>query len=617
MAINDAFAKAQAAAPAAAPAVNPTTAQPAASQGWSFHAGGLFGAPIGKDLSSEYMTKLKTGLEEIYKNVDSSTEVQVVVLDPTNEPALVYSSIVVTLRIKDQPKLGVAYHVLICESTNEPLTPLLENINGQQVEILRVTSDALDNVLANKVKERVQRMYPGMTAYLVDACVVPRTFDPEDKRKLQQLALNAGMACKTELVMRTPGWSDFNLGMNQRDSTLVITQSFNHQQIEDAVGNPMRSDVLITFSSQKNKEQNQQSQGLVNTGDREAKVSEVSGFIDLVWAPVQPQAQMGYYAPVAVATQKYVARLVLTNLSSNFAYTPSSMLLSLGTAMTLRDDNNWMQHFRPRQTGRDVDLHDLGAMNIEANLAAEPTQFGTRINTKADTFRLEDMGRYIASLIQAGLLFSMDCPENGPQSWYTSMFAAASAGSAAAYDAIYEAAQDLTNGAFGRHFVKGTPMFIDVGNRVHLGTWVDANGVKRDIRDIDTVAVANLIGERDPQVIREWSDTFLRVDYPLAQRLAARKKIIAGLTNHSAVFTGFAQRVTFSTAFLDALSKGIRELAIPVRVVTPLSASSFNDSRGVAGFVQQGLLAPGVSFMPATAGYQPQFAQGYANQYRW
>lgn len=616
MAINDAFAKAQAAAPAPAPQ-SQTTAQPATPQGWSFHAGGLFGAPIGKDLSSEYMTKLKTGLEEIYKNVDSSTEVQVVVLDPTNEPALVYSSIVVTLKIKDQPKLGVAYHVLICESTNEPLTPLLENINGQQVEILRVTSDALDNVLANKVKERVQRMYPGLAAYLVDACVVPRTFDPEDKRKLQQLALNAGMACKTELVMRTPGWSDFNLGMNQRDSTLVINQAFNHQQIEDAVGNPMRSDVLITFSSQKNKEQNQQSQGLVNTGDREAKVSEVSGFIDLVWAPVQPQAQMGYYAPVAAATQKYVARLVLTNLSSNFAYTPSSMLLSLGTAMTLRDDNNWMQHFRPRQTGRDVDLHDLGAMNIEANLAAEPTQFGTRINTKADTFRLEDMGRYIASLIQAGLLFSLDCPENGPQSWYTSMFAAASNGSAAAYDAIYEAAQDLTNGAFGRHFVKGTPMFIDVGNRVHLGTWVDANGVKRDIRDIDTVAVANLIGERDPQVIREWSDTFLRVDYPLAQRLAARKKIIAGLTNHSAVFTGFAQRVTFSTAFLDALSKGIRELAIPVRVMTPLSASSFNDSRGVAGFVQQGLLTPGVSFMPAAAGYQPQFAQGYANQYRW
>lgn len=615
MGINDAFAKAQATAPAPAQAVQ--AAAPAPAQGWSFHAGGLFGAPIGKDLSSEYMTKLRTGLEEIYKNADAATDIQLLVLDPTNEPALIYSAIVVVLKIKDQPKLGAAYHVLICESTGEPLSPILENINNQQIEILRVTSDALDDVLAMKVKERVQRMNPGMATYLVDACVVPRGFDPEDKRKLQQLALNAGMACKTELVMRSPGWSDFNLGMNQRDSSLVITQSFNHQQIEDAVGSPMRSDVLITFSSQKNKEQGQQNQGRINTGDREAKVSEVSGFIDLVWAPVQPPAQMGYYNQIPVLTQKYVARLVLTNLSSNFAYTPSSMLLSLGTALTLRDDNNWMQHFRPHQTGRDIDLHDLGAMNIEANIANEPTPFGTRINTKVDTFRLEDMGRYIAALIQPGLLFSLDCPENGPQSWYTSMFAAASNGSSAAYDAVYEAAQDLTNGGFGRHFAKGTPMFIDTGNRVHLGTWVDANGVKRDIRDIDTVAVANLIGERDPQVIREWSDTFLRVDYPLAQRLAARKKIIAGLTNHSAVFTGFAQRVSFSSAFLDALSKGIRELAIPVRVVTPMSSASFNDSRGVAGFVQQGLLAPGVSFMPAAMGYQPQFAQGYGNQFRW
>ena len=620
MAINDTVNHQAAPQAAQAGAAQPAAQlQPQRQAGWSFHSSSLFGAPIRPDPYSDYMKKMLKGLEEIYKSADDSCEISLILLDPSVESALIFSAIVVCLKIKDQPKLGVAYHVLICEATHDPLPPLIENINGQQVEIMRVTSDALDIVLANKVKERVSRAYPGLATHMVDACVVPRTFNPEDDRAMQQLALNAGVAAKTELQMRVPTWSDFNLSLNQRDSNLVVTQTFQNQQIEDAVGCPMRSDVLISFSSQKQRDQNQQA-GIINNGDRETKVSEVSGFIDLVWRPLAPTVPQNYYAPQQIAppTQKYAARLVLTNISSNFAYTPSSVLLSVATAMTLRDDNNWYQVFRPTNTGKEIDLRDLGAINIEANTANEPTPYGTRINTKADTFRLEDMGRLINMLVQPGMAISIDCPENGAQSWYLSPFAAANCGNQTAYNVLFEAAQELTGGQFGKYFQKGEPMFVDAGNRVHLGTWTDANGIKRDIRDIDTLAVANLIGERDPQVIREWSDTFLRLDYPLAQRLAARKKIISGLTNHSAVFTGFAQRVTFATKFLMAISLGIRDLQIPVRINTPLSSASFNDARGVASWADQGILAPGSTFQQAASAWaQPQFAQGFQNQYRW
>lgn len=606
------------------PAMQQTQAQPQAAQnqprpGWSFHSGGLFGAPIGADLTSEYMSKLTTGLTEIYKEANPATEITLLSLDQSNEPALVFSALVVCMRLKASPKAGVAYHVLICEATNKALDPIIDTVNSQQVEIMRVTSDALDQVLVKKVSERVAAAFPGVTSHMVDACVIPRTFNPEDKFRLQQLALNAGMAVMTELEMALPEWADFNLGVNQRDSNLLINIAFTHQQLEDAVGQPMRSDLLVQFSSQKQKEQGRQDSSLVNTGDRDAKISEISGFIDMVYSPVVPMMGYNPYAqPMPQATQKYLARMIVTNLASNFAYTPSSVLLALATSLSVRDDNNWIQAFRPVNTGKDIDLHDIGALNIEANLSNEPGQYGTRINTKEDTFRLEDMGRLIAALVQPGLVMSLDCPENGPQSWYLSMFAAASNGSQAAYEAIYSAAQELTNGQFGKYFPQGSPMFVDTGNRVHLGTWIDAHGVKRDIRDIDTVAVANLIGDRDPQVIREWQDTFLRVNYPLAQRLAARKKIIMGLTNQQATFTGFAQRVTFESKFMTGLSQGIKDLGIPVRVATPLSSAAFTDSRGVATFAGQALMAPGATFMH-TGGFnqQPQFATGFQHQYRW
>jgi hypothetical protein len=150
-----------------------------------------------------------------------------------------------------------------------------------------------------------------------------------------------------------------------------------------------------------------------------------------------------------------------------------------------------------------------------------------------------------------------------------------------------------------------------------LGTWTDRAGNKRDIRDIDHVAVCNLAGERNPQTIRDWSDTFLRKQYPLVQRLAARKRIISALTGETAVFTGFAQRVTFSRQFIDALTMGVRDTGLPVRVNTPLSGSDFNDQRAVAGFAQSALVAPGQTFIAGGAGGYQQVYQGNGGNFRF
>lgn len=597
----------------------PQQQQPQATRSakWSFHSDMFSKAPIGRGVGSETLTRLQTGMAELYKNTNPNIEITLVAIDNTSETALAYSNLIVCMRYKDAMELGVAYHTLIVEATGEKITQKFSNVNQAQVEIYRVAGDAMDSILVTKVNEKVRSAFPNSILNSAGYCVVPRAFDTENKIAMHQLALNAGLAISNELETHKKDFQDINLIDFSGDSNLLVNMTFNRQQLENAVSEPIRSDVLLTFTSQQ-QQQTQQVQQSINSGDRTARISELSAFIDLIWAPVGQQGGMfnPYATNTPVVNQKYAARMVITSMNSTFASTPSALLLSLVTALSVRDDNNWIQAFRPTQTAsKDIDMHDIGAVGIEANFENNPTGFGTRINTKADSFRPENLGQLIGATIQPGLIMSMDAPECGPETWYTSIFSDAAMGSPDAYGAILNAANRLTNDNFGHYFPTNGQIFTDLGNRIHTGYYTDKNGVKRDIRDIDYLAVMNIVGERDPQAIRDWSDTFTRSQYSLEQRLAARKRTIMALTDQSAEFTGFAQRVTFTQVFLDALARGCKDVGLNVRVNTPMNSSDFNNERGVANFVGAAMLQSGGSSVFSRDFGMPQaVAGGYYQQ---
>lgn len=581
----------------------------------SFHTGTLLAAPISRSVNSKVYDKLKTGLEEAYKGADTQLEIALLDLDKSNEPALAFSSIIIAMRNKQAPHLA-AYHVLTLAATGDKLAPHYENIGSQQWEVIHVPSEAIDDILLQKAKNKVAQAFQRSEPIFCDATVIPADFNVEDVDAIHQVALNSGLACSTELHIRSKDFQDMNLSAMAHDTSLGVNITFNRTQVADVVGNPMRSDIQVAFSS---KRSNNQRNGSVNSGDRELKLYEASGFTDMVWAPLANTNALGQWnTNAAVQTQKYVARLVVTSLRSEFSYTPASVLLALACAQVVRDDNNWIQSFRPMAT-QGVDMTDIGALNIEANLMNDPSGIGARIDTKEDKFKLPDLGKLATALVQPGMLISLDCPEYGGESWYTSMFISASRGNAGAYAMIYNAAMELTNGEFAKHFPNGSQMFINTNNRIHMGTYVNNRGEKRDIRDFDHIAVANLVGERDPQTLRGWSDTFLRDDYPLVQRLAARKRIISALSGETAVFTGFAERVTFSRGFIEALTAGVLATGLPVNVTTPLSNSDFNDQRAVAKFAGSGLVSPGSTFQNRGnfGSYQNAGVYNNSGAHRW
>lgn len=579
-----------------------TAKQGTAQRRTGFMAGGMFGAPIGRGIGSEYLNKISENLGTIYKTANPEFQLDVLVFDKGNEISLAYSAIAVCIRTKTSNITAV--HVMIVEATGEKLNPIFDNINNVQVEIMRVTGDAFDGELVKIVNERVSKAFPNTTVVIVDGCVIPEEFDPSNPVHMHLLARNAALAGGTEVDARDPNFRDLNITEDGRGTSLIIDIGFNRHQIDDAVGLPMRSDVLVQFRSQKPGQNQNQS---VNSNDRDMSISEISGFLDLLYAPMQAQ-QNPWAQPVPGMTQKFASRLVITNLATNIGYTPGMVLLALASSLTLNNDGNWIQSFRPSATtGKDIDMYDVGALNIEGNLENNQTGYGVPPDTKGREFGSDDLGRFISSLVRPGLMISIDVPDCGPQTWYTSVFRDAANGSQAAIDVIYRAAMELTNGNFAKHFAAGTPMFDDLYNRVHLGYWTDKTGQRRDIRDIDYLAVANIIGRNSPEYLRDWSDTFLRVQYPLPMRLAGRKKMIETLTNMTAVFKGFASRVTFSAPFLTALGRGCTDAGLVPQVKTPYSSLDFNSQRGVAGFVNTALMAPGQNFgMTGFGTYNPQ-----------
>lgn len=573
-------------------AAQPST--PAAAPQRSFFDGSLFGAPVSRSASSDYLSKIVKNLSESYKNAHPDFEMRVFSIDRQNEASLYFSIVIVAGTMRSVPGL-VAVHVMLVEASNEKPRAIQTTVADQQIEILRVSSDAFDERLQKIAMDEMQKQYPGQRQVYVDGCVIPSEFNPEDLNACHSMALNAGTAVGTELMRSAKGFRDLNIATDARGLQTEIEITFGKNTYTDTLGMPMRSDVVINFANRK-PAQGDFRQSL-NNGDRDLRVSQVSGFVDLLYAP-QQQSNNIWGMNQQNMQQKFAPNLIITSLQTEMGYTPAMILLALVTAATANNNNNWVQAFRPtsvRANDKSVDMSDLGAINIEGNLNGAPgTRYGEYQDLRAQNVRPEEINQLISGLVFPNLILSLDVPDCSSQTWYLSIFRDAFLGRVSAQKAIINAANELTNGEFGKIFQPTSPLFENTtgpeGNRVHLGYWSDTAHNVRDIRDFDYLAVANLLGRNNPQYIADWTDTFFATNYPQALRINSRKKFIDEMSNFTAVYKGFATRVTMSGSFMAALVNGCTAAGLIPVVKVPALGLEFARQRGVAGFAQNAML---------------------------
>lgn len=542
--------------------------------------GNPLGSVISSSMGGEITNNLKNSLVEIFKNVPKNVQVSVIPFDREQVSGFYFSCIAVAVSFAGTKR--VAFYALILEGTNSPIPPVNSALyNGGSVEITRLASNAADNELYRRIKESLQKKFPENEVIAVDSCVVPRDFDIKDQDQVRRIAAMATLACGNELTTTAPNFKDINIQDLARYAgrSLNILINYGRTSKFDQVGNPVRSDVRCVFKASSPTKNNDLA---VNTPETSTLLAEVNGFIDVVYVggnevnPYMPQQQ--------VKLDNYAARMVITDLDRLNGYTIPNMLLALSTVSVLSRDNYWMLAFRPQSQNRDaVDITDIGALGYELDFTHNPETAYKKIETKSDSFDTSMLARYLTTILKPKIIVSMDIPDAGPQTWYSRIFAAGTRGTVAALRKIVLAANQLTNGSFPANYDINN-IFIDTNNRVHLGHYFNKDGQKRDIREIDYISVANIYGEKDKQKIVDWSDTFTRTSVNIDIRLAERKKMIQMITDGHCEFTGYAERVTFSGAFLETLVSSIVAAGLHVNLIPPLSTENFNAVRSGAPY---------------------------------
>lgn len=594
------------------------TQQAAGIMPWSFHQQNPLGSPVSAGVGGEYFTKMRDAMIEVFKEIAAGVNLNVISLNRQNYPSLRFSALVVAISIPEVSENIVAFHTLILENTGDKLEKKIAQVDNQTIQINMVTGDAYDEVLFKSAYDAVAQCNENARIYHAGAEVIPSHVAVTKKELVEAIARNAAMACVSAIDAANPDRVQLNLGTMDRDCRLSINVAFGNHQVYDVTGAPKRSSVLIDYSSvKKTAQQYTGNNDAVNVADNTAPICKLSGFMNPIWAPADPQAGFGfagYQAPGQIRpTQKFVSEMVITSVHTPYATSLPAVLLAISSALAMIENDSWIQAYIPKANKRAddgrVDITDIGALNIPANLQGEVDKggFGSRVSVASMGGDLQKINQYLVSLFSPGCILSIDCPEVGPESWYLSIFAAAAGGDAEAYNQIYAAAEELTNGNFSNFFNHGDEMFSNIV-RVPLGHYMAGGTDAQDIRNIDYIAICNIF-QNNPGVIHEYAKTFIPGNgISPVRNLAIREGILRDALDQQCEITGYAARLTASEKLVAGLSQAIKACNLPISVTTPLNADQLRIGTPAPDFISRSVARNVQAF---GGGYQGRPIQAY------
>ena len=554
--------------------------------------------PVSRRSTGEVVQRFRDSLEKsVEKNMDrnQSSAFRLEVLD-NNTNNVPLSSILVCYHQRINGHDKVAVYTLLVEDSGPRLSPQTINLGGKNVEIDTVAGDVFNGYLWGIIVDHINGVF-GKDMEVMDggAMVLPSELDPEDDEHIRRVLFNATSAVVTvmESELNVDPQGIFSVSwINNPGDSLVARLDYNPSQPESATGEPIRSDLRVTL-------QGSVSSAQPVTGFEQVRdISTVDGFVDLVYTPPQSRQQPGQPAP----TQHYHPRFVITRADSQVdAVTMELQLLALSTTTLLSRNLAWAGVFRPRHGVKGVDTRDIGAIGFEVPFAGDKPK---RIDTKANDFDINKLYQLVSMAVNDSLMYSMDVEEVGELSWIHQAFIAAANGNQDANQLILDSANNLTEGWFAQIF-QGGGVAVDDQVRVHTGYYIDEDGRQRDLREIDYLAMLNMVGESSPELVAKWGETFDNVNIPLEVRLEERANILKGILGQSMHVKGYARRITFNPAFLMALNEASAKAGLVVRPHNLIQEFMGTGMRGNMSAAQFGLSSSQVGNLFSYGPQQP------------
>lgn len=529
-----------------------------------------------------------------------------------NNAGLNYSCIVVS----EQSGGLAAAHVLVVEKTGNYPEKIIENVAGMRYEILRTPGEALDSKCMAQAQSLVGNALkvPATSVVVADGTLVPNEFDVENDGQVSELINNTLNATHVEVATRVLDYkgNDITTLTNQyKNGKFVINLHFNSEETVyfDQTGMPVRQDVCVALSFKTNDAgSNNRS---IHQSEDTVEIVRTYGYIDFEFnGPV--------YINNMPSTQKFLPNFIITHIDSPaVAPTPDVVMMAVASVLALKDDMNWLQAFRPTAARKnEIDYNDIGALNIEGNIEANPTGFGKKYDTKSKTTTVMELNKLVQTLVQPGMAVSIDVPKSGPETWYTAVFQHIMMYKDQA--ALKRVTDFMNYATAGAYQPDGTPMFLDITNKIHGGFYKSKEGY-RDLRNLSCyLAVANYVADtnQQPVVLQQYTNTLYSNNIAPLLRAATRRAYIDEMSNRSAIVKQMFDRLTFNSAFLTNWVRAL--LAVRFDPVFS-SAGGVNDmfvKRNTANFQSAMLpqdlrLMSSVGSMPGNWGQYADYSRPY------
>lgn len=456
---------------------------------------------------------------------------------------------------------------------------------GTHQEMLEIEVTPRDVFSANywaRVTTYIRNSFnnPKMNVVNAGAFVVPAEFDLKETHVLQQLLVRSVNLCD-DMLMRLAGERPFTVAMVKgQDEILTASMDFSGEPQHDQLGNPVRSDIVVSLNRSKRGQETEN-----EFYEADTQLNQVSVMVDLEYQAPQQQALFGQQqqmAPQAPCT----AAVIITDIRNApwiKANTLELHLFGMTNAFRTTTNQAWARKFLP-EVGKSKDLHDVGALGWLSPV-------GKKIETKSETFSQQNFADLMYGMVRPNPTFMIDLDDMGDNSVIDSVWIDALGGpnAAKAKQIIIQAANNLIGADLKQWFdYTAEPLLQVYGSKINKGYYFDGD-IKRDRRDLDVLGALNA-ADGD---YNEWMSWYAALIGSAAHPEVRNKQ----LKNYDrqylgqVTYTGRAVRAMLNPKFIEGMDKAIAAAGVAItmdNVAMAFGAQRFQGNEMIANFAVSG-----------------------------
>lgn len=541
--------------------------------------GSIRQSTINRSGNGETVDSFKRGFEKILEPLTKEQKNQFQFMTINRDTDRVYmSSLVLARALAWQDTTYVIVYSMPVEASN-PINEVRSFQNaGQTSEISWAPSDVIDERYGAVLYKSVLKEF-GDSVKVINAGsrVLPIELKADDESHLLRILFEADQAMISATTRDVTKSSPATISVDMfrvdgaRANVNVVTTPF---EADDSVGNPVRSDITVELRATMNVNQNMANQSL-NERNRDIGLTRSYVFVDPTY-DTRHLAKPPVYPGAPVDTRCFLPRIIIRSVDSDqqTPLTPESHLLGIISTTALSQHIGlWANSLRPRNfatASADVQrMMDVGAFGLVVPMDDDNRTKLEHYDTNPKKFSDQDFEFLVTRTFMhddtIGPIYTLMIEESGERTWLTDSYYYAADGVSNSTRDIINAADNLTNGQFSKIWSTVTDQRIthNDNNRVHMGYFIDAQGRRIDLQHVDTLAMLNIHGTKDKQLVFDWIQTGNPSTGTLEQRLARREQILRGTFNQVTI-KGYARLVTFYPQFLETVNRALRAAGLEI-----------------------------------------------------